>query len=56
MQGVGIDGAVFTTMLAGQGADLGLYFGVRLAFLVAAGVAVLGALVSTSRGTPAAEA
>ncbi len=54
--GVGIAGALFTTVLARQGADLGLYFGVRLAFLVAAGVAVLGALVSTSRGTPAAEA
>jgi EmrB/QacA subfamily drug resistance transporter len=48
--GVGIAGAVFTTVLARAGAEDGVYSGVRLAFLVAGGVALLGALVSTSRG------
>ena len=51
--GVGIAGAVFTTVLARAGAEEGLYSGVRLAFLLAAGVAALGALVSTTRGRAA---
>jgi hypothetical protein len=50
--GVGLAGAILTTVLArGQanGAATALFDGVRAGFLVASGVAVLGALVSANR-------
>jgi len=53
--GVGIAGAILTTAQAQAGAEQGLTSGIRLAFLVAAGVAILGALVSTTRGRTAAD-
>jgi MFS family permease len=48
--GVGIAGAILTTALEQMGGEAGLTAGLRAAFLVAAGAALLGALVSTTRG------
>ncbi|MEW6567964.1 MAG: MFS transporter [Chloroflexota bacterium] len=52
--GVGIAGALFTTVLARypSGDPTGLFAGVRLALRVAAGVAALGVVASQARGEP----
>jgi MFS family permease len=51
--GVGLAGAIFTTVLArGPAGDASsLFIAVRLSFVVAAGVAFLGAIVSAVRGS-----
>lgn len=54
--GVGLAGAIFTTVVArGQalGSATALFEAIRISLLVAAAVAVLGALVSAARGSPA---
>ena len=49
--GVGLSGAIFTTVLAQQVEPIsGLYTAVQAAFLAAIGVAMLGALTSAIRG------
>jgi EmrB/QacA subfamily drug resistance transporter len=50
--GVGLAGAIFTTVLARgpAGETASLFAAVRLSFLVAAGVAFLGAVVAAARG------
>lgn len=52
--GVGIAGAILTTALERTGGETGLTSGLRAALLVAAGAALLGAFVSTTRGQRAA--
>jgi MFS family permease len=50
--GVGLAGAIFTTVLAQSqpGSATGLFEATRISFLVASGIAVLGALTSAIRG------
>jgi EmrB/QacA subfamily drug resistance transporter len=53
--GVGLAGAIFTTVVArspaGAGDPASLYTAVRMSFVVAAGVAFLGAVVAAARGS-----
>jgi len=56
--GVGLAGAIFTTILARQsfpGSGQTLFDGVRAGFLAASGVAILGSIVSATRETRASE-
>jgi EmrB/QacA subfamily drug resistance transporter len=55
--GIGMAGAILTTILAGQAADdsgPGLYRALQAAFLAAAGITAIGVLTSWGRRTPAA--
>lgn len=52
--GVGLAGAIFTTVQsagAGSGANVAVFAGIQTGWLVAAGVAAVGALTSAMRGT-----
>jgi MFS family permease len=48
--GIGLAGAVFSIVTTQQG-DAGIYAAVQLGLLIAAGIALLGAVISFSRGT-----
>ena len=52
--GVGLSGAIFTTVLAHYPGEtsLGLYESIQVSFLVVAGVAAIGILTSAVRGKP----